>query len=59
MAERLVAEHVDDGDGRCRGCPIGAQHGYHSWPCTIISSVRRAVAARQTMSIDPYGTSPP
>ena len=35
MAERLMAEHVDDGSGRCLGCPVGGQRGRHSWPCTI------------------------
>ena len=34
MAERLMAEHVDDGSGRCLGCPVGGQRGRHSWPPT-------------------------
>jgi len=35
MADRLIAEHSDDGRGRCRGCPVGGQRGQHTWPCTI------------------------
>ena len=35
MAARLLAEHVDDGSGRCSGCPVGGQRGRHSWPCTL------------------------
>ena len=34
MAERLLAEHVDDGSERCRVCVIGGQAGRHRWPCT-------------------------
>ena len=35
MAARLIAEHADDGNGRCTGCPLGGQRGHHSWPCTL------------------------
>ena len=35
MAERLIAEHGDDGRGHCRVCTLGGQRGQHSWPCTI------------------------
>ena len=35
MAARLMAEHADDGSGRCRGCPVGGQRGRHAWPCTL------------------------
>jgi hypothetical protein len=35
MAARLIAEHADDGSGRCWGCPVGGQRGRHSWPCTL------------------------
>ena len=35
MAERLIAEHCDDGRGHCRACAVGGQRGQHSWPCTI------------------------
>jgi len=53
MAERLIAEHADDGRGRCRGCPVGGQRGQHSWPCTIRQAadeaerIERARTARQ------------
>lgn len=43
LAGRLVAEHVDDGRGRCARCALGAQRGFHTWPCTIY---RAAVAAQ-------------
>jgi hypothetical protein len=42
MAERLIAEHVDDGSGRCRGCPVGGQRGRHSWPCTLRMAAEEA-----------------
>jgi hypothetical protein len=42
MAERLIAEHADDGRGRCRGCPVGGQRGRHSWPCTIRQAAEEA-----------------
>jgi hypothetical protein len=42
MAARLIAEHVDDGSGRCRGCPVGGQRGRHSWPCTLRSAAEEA-----------------
>ena len=35
MAARLLAEHVDDGAGRCRVCSSGAQAGRHIWPCAL------------------------
>jgi hypothetical protein len=42
MAERLMAEHSDDGRGRCRGCPVGGQRGRHAWPCTIYQAAEEA-----------------
>ena len=38
MADRLVAEHADDGSGRCRVCSTGAQTGRFRWPCTLYRS---------------------
>ena len=35
MAERLLAEHADDGRGRCRVCSAGGQTGRFRWPCTL------------------------
>ncbi len=35
MAQRLLAEHADDGSGRCRVCSAGAQAGRYIWPCAI------------------------
>jgi hypothetical protein len=42
MAARLIAEHVDDGRGRCRGCPVGGQRGRHAWPCTLRQAAEEA-----------------
>lgn len=35
MAERLLAEHADDGSGRCRCCSGGNQTPRFPWPCTL------------------------
>jgi hypothetical protein len=35
MIDRLLAQHVDDGRGRCRVCVVGAQAGHQVWPCSI------------------------
>jgi hypothetical protein len=35
LADRLIAEHVDDGQGYCRMCALGAQRGYFRFPCDI------------------------
>lgn len=37
MADRLLAEHADDGNGHCRICTSGGQTGRHVWPCTLHS----------------------
>jgi hypothetical protein len=47
MAERLMAEHADDGTGRCRVCPVGGQRGRHSFPCTIRRAAEEAASAQQ------------
>jgi hypothetical protein len=47
MAERLIAEHADDGTGRCRVCPVGGQRGRHSFPCTIRQAAEEAAALAQ------------
>jgi len=35
LADRLIAEHVDDGRRYCRMCALGAQRGYFRFPCDI------------------------
>ena len=47
MTERLMAEHADDGTGRCRVCPVGGQRGRHSFPCTIRRAAEEAANAQQ------------
>jgi hypothetical protein len=42
-AERLLAVHVPDGQGRCRGCPVRGV-ALTPWPCTLHQA---AVAARK------------
>jgi hypothetical protein len=33
MAQRMLAEHRDDGTGHCRVCTAGPQAGRKVWPC--------------------------
>ncbi|OLT01083.1 hypothetical protein BJF90_33540 [Pseudonocardia sp. CNS-004] len=35
MAQRMLAEHTDDGTGHCRVCTTGGQAGRHIWPCPL------------------------
>lgn len=49
MAERLLAEHADDGSGRCRVCSSGAQAGRYQAPCAI------ALAATDASTPDQVG----
>ena len=42
MADRLLAEHVDNGHGRCSACPVGGQQGHLRWLCAIFSYARTA-----------------
>ena len=44
MAERLLAQHADDGSGRCRSCSAGAQSGRYRWPCAIQRYATEAAA---------------
>jgi hypothetical protein len=50
MAARLIAEHGDDGSGRCRGCPVGGQRGRHPWPCTLRRAAEEAERIEQARS---------
>jgi hypothetical protein len=38
----LLTDHVDDGRGGCRRCPIGGQRGNQKWPCVIHVAAIRA-----------------
>jgi hypothetical protein len=42
LSESLLRQHVDDGQGHCRACALGAQRGYHRFPCGIRSSAEHA-----------------
>jgi hypothetical protein len=43
----LLARHVDDGNGHCRVCSLGAQRGFQTWPCTIYSAAVLANRSRE------------
>lgn len=45
----LLARHVDDGGGHCQACGIGAQQGFHTWPCTLHQAATQAAAARTAL----------
>lgn len=44
-AVALAAEHVHDGNGRCRGC-VRAQFGrrFDGWPCPLADMAAQALA---------------
>lgn len=42
MAQRIAAEHTDDGHGRCRACSKGAHAPRHLHPCPIRLAVEEA-----------------
>jgi hypothetical protein len=43
--QALLARHVDDGQGKCRGCTL-PQRGYEPWPC--ITYTAATIAAEST-----------
>lgn len=43
-ADRLLAEHVDDGTGHCRTCSSGGQTGRYRFPCSIRLAIDQARA---------------
>ncbi|MGI5133115.1 hypothetical protein ACQEVB_40380 [Pseudonocardia sp. CA-107938] len=46
MADRLLAQHRDDGTGHCATCQLGAQAGRHRWPCSIFAAATEAEEVR-------------
>ena len=42
VVEQLLAEHTDDGTGRCRVCSAGPQAGRQSWPCRLYDIAEQA-----------------
>jgi hypothetical protein len=42
LAMRLIADHFDDGTGRCCLCTVGGQAGYQRWPCRIHDAATEA-----------------
>jgi hypothetical protein len=53
LAERLIAEHVDDGQGYCRRCALGGQRGYFRFPCDIRRTADTARRLETQRSPDP------
>lgn len=47
-ADRLAAEHFDDGGGLCVSCTAGPQAGRLVWPCNLalLAAAARELAAR-------------
>jgi hypothetical protein len=45
MAAWLLAQHIDDGTGRCRVCSVGPA-GRRRWPCKIHWYATQALALR-------------
>jgi hypothetical protein len=41
-AARLLAQHIDDGSGRCAICSQGGQVAHVQWPCQLATAARRA-----------------
>jgi hypothetical protein len=56
MAQRLLAEHADDGHSRCRVCSEGAQAGRYSWPCAIALAADAALPGSETTAARHGGT---
>ncbi|MGI5131558.1 hypothetical protein ACQEVB_32470 [Pseudonocardia sp. CA-107938] len=46
MAGRLIAQHRDDGSGRCTTCQLGGQAGRCRWPCSIYAAAAAAEEVR-------------
>lgn len=40
--KKLLAQHVDNGNGECRVCTLGGQRGRMRWPCAIFRGARMA-----------------
>jgi hypothetical protein len=48
VIERLLAEHIDDGTGRCRVCPSGPQAARKVWPCALYEYAVEATRQNRT-----------
>ncbi len=51
LAETLIGEHVDDGQGYCRACALDAQRGYHSYPCSVRRMAELAHRVEQSSAL--------
>jgi hypothetical protein len=52
-AELLLADHVDDGRGRCRRCTLWGESGHYLWPCRLHDLARRSLALAARSSSGP------
>jgi hypothetical protein len=43
LADRLMADHTDNGDGWCAAC--AERLGYRAWPCPVYRFAQRATEA--------------
>ncbi|MGH3566969.1 MAG: hypothetical protein ACRDRH_13240 [Pseudonocardia sp.] len=50
LVDRVLAEHVDDGSGRCTACPRSGRVEWRRWPCRLHSL---AVLAWETLDAVP------
>jgi hypothetical protein len=48
VIERLLAEHVDDGTGRCQICSSGPQAARKIWPCALYEYASHAIRQNGT-----------
>lgn len=46
-ADALLAAHVDDARGRCRGCSSGSGRVGPTWPCILHDAAAAALRIRQ------------
>ncbi|MGH3569051.1 MAG: hypothetical protein ACRDRH_24115 [Pseudonocardia sp.] len=50
LVDRVLAEHVDDGSGRCTACPRSGPAEWRRWPCRLRSL---ATLARESLAAAP------
>ncbi len=50
LVDRVLAEHVDDGTGRCMACPRSGRPEWQRWPCRLHSL---AALAHETLTTVP------
>lgn len=46
LAQKMLAQHRDDGTGHCEVCTEGGQAGHKVWPCPSFGLAQQATARR-------------